>query len=199
MLRGNKTFYLACLSVLLLGACAKKDPPAFERPPSPVTVATAVAQDVPLYLDEVGQTVAREVVSVQPEVSGRITEIHFTDGADLKKGDPALYDRSAALSGAARLGAGQPGAIQGGAGLRQDSVCARAGPGGIKGDRAAGLRHAEKRRGRGRGAGQAERSRGRIRAPEPGIHLDPFADRRPRRAPAGGHRKRRDGQQHARC
>jgi multidrug efflux system membrane fusion protein len=30
--------------------------------------------------------VAREVVSVQPEVSGRVTEIHFTDGADLKKG-----------------------------------------------------------------------------------------------------------------
>jgi multidrug efflux system membrane fusion protein len=53
-----------------------------------VTVATAVAQDVPLYLDEVGHTVAREVVSVQPEVSGKITEIHFEDGADLKKGDP---------------------------------------------------------------------------------------------------------------
>jgi membrane fusion protein, multidrug efflux system len=87
MLRGNKTFYLACLSVVLLAACAKKDPPPAERPPSPVTVATAVAQDVPLYLDEVGHTVAREVVSVQPEVSGKITEIHFEDGANLKKGD----------------------------------------------------------------------------------------------------------------
>jgi multidrug efflux system membrane fusion protein len=53
-------------------------------------VAGAVAQDVPLYLDEVGRSVAREVVSVQPEVSGRITEIHFTDGADLNKGD-ALF------------------------------------------------------------------------------------------------------------
>lgn len=88
MLRGNKTFYLVCVLGLLLTACAKKDPPPFERPPSPVTVATAVAQDVPLYLDEVGHTVAREVVSVQPEVSGKITEIHFADGANLKKGDP---------------------------------------------------------------------------------------------------------------
>jgi membrane fusion protein, multidrug efflux system len=87
MVRGNKTFYLACLSVVLLAACARKDPPPAERPPSPVTVATAVAQDVPLYLDEVGHTVAREVVSVQPEVSGKITEIHFEDGANLKKGD----------------------------------------------------------------------------------------------------------------
>jgi len=68
--------------------CAKKDPPAFERPPAPVTVASAISLDVPYYLDEVGRCVAREVVSVQPEVSGRITEIHFTDGADLKKDDP---------------------------------------------------------------------------------------------------------------
>lgn len=88
MHRGNKTFQLACLFGLLLTACAKKDPPPFVRPPSPVTVATAVAQDVPFYLDEVGHTVAREVVSVQPEVSGKITEIHFADGAELRKGDP---------------------------------------------------------------------------------------------------------------
>jgi len=88
MVRGNKTFYVVLGAGLLLTACAKKDPPSFARPPAPVTVATAVAQDVPFYLDEVGHTVAREVVSVQPQVSGTITEIHFTDGADLKKGDP---------------------------------------------------------------------------------------------------------------
>jgi multidrug efflux system membrane fusion protein len=88
MLRGNKGLQIVCTLSVLLTACAKKDPPAFVRPPSPVTVASAVSQDVPLYLDEVGRTIAREVVSVQPEVSGRITEIHFTDGAELKKGDP---------------------------------------------------------------------------------------------------------------
>lgn len=88
MLRGNTPFYLACVLGLLLTACAKKDPPPSERPPASVTIATAVAQDVPFYLDEVGHTVAREVVSVQPEVSGKITEIHFVDGANLKKGDP---------------------------------------------------------------------------------------------------------------
>ena len=87
MLRGNKIFHLACFSVLLLTACTKKDPPAMVRPPSVVTVSAAVTQDVPRYLDEVGHTVAREVVSIQPEVSGRITEIHFADGANLKKGD----------------------------------------------------------------------------------------------------------------
>jgi membrane fusion protein, multidrug efflux system len=90
MSRFAKIFGLACIAALGLIGCAKKDPPAFERPPAPVTVTSAIAHDVPLYLDEVGRCVAREVVSVQPEVSGRITEIHFTDGADLQKGD-ALF------------------------------------------------------------------------------------------------------------
>jgi|HubBroStandDraft_6_1064221.scaffolds.fasta_scaffold303034_2 multidrug efflux system membrane fusion protein len=88
MPRGNHAFCLAVISGLLLASCAKKDPPAPERPPSPVTVAAAISEDVPYYLDEVGHTVAREVVSVQPQVSGTITEIRFKDGADLKKGDP---------------------------------------------------------------------------------------------------------------
>jgi multidrug efflux system membrane fusion protein len=87
MSRFAMIFGLACIAVLGLMGCAKKDPPAFERPPAPVTVVSAIAHDVPLYLDEVGRCVAREVVSVQPEVSGRIMEIHFTDGADLQKGD----------------------------------------------------------------------------------------------------------------
>lgn len=90
MLRLRQAIVLLAATAFFLAGCGKKDPPAFERPPAPVVVAAAVAQDVPLYLDEVGRCVAREVVSVQPEVSGRITEIHFTDGADLKKGD-ALF------------------------------------------------------------------------------------------------------------
>jgi multidrug efflux system membrane fusion protein len=77
------------LAVLIVGfrAGRKKAPPSFERPPAAVTVAAAVAQDVPVYLDEVGKCVAREVVSIQPQLSGRITQLHFKDGADVKKGD----------------------------------------------------------------------------------------------------------------
>src|ERR1700676_2983724 len=86
----GKISSLVSIVALVLVGCAKKQAPAFERPPAPVTVASATSQNVPYYLDEVGRCVAREVVSVQPEVSGRITEIHFTDGADLKKGD-ALF------------------------------------------------------------------------------------------------------------
>jgi len=59
-----------------------------ERPPATVTVVEASTKDVPIYLEENGKCVAREAVSVQPQVSGRITQIHFADGANLKKGDP---------------------------------------------------------------------------------------------------------------
>jgi len=79
---------LACLG--LAAGCEQKPPQAFDRPPAPVAVVAAVAEDVPVYLDEVGKTVASEAVSVQPQVSGPITAIHFRDGADLKAGD-ALF------------------------------------------------------------------------------------------------------------
>ncbi len=81
---------LGTIAVVVLGAagCTNSDPPAFQRPPAPVAVAAAVAQDVPVYLDELGKCVAREVVSVQPQVSGRITQILFTDGAEVRPGDP---------------------------------------------------------------------------------------------------------------
>ena len=76
------------VAVLVVGfrGTRKKAPPSFERPPAAVTVAAAVARDVPVYLDEVGKCVAREVVSIQPQVSGRIMQLHFKDGADVKKG-----------------------------------------------------------------------------------------------------------------
>jgi multidrug efflux system membrane fusion protein len=75
------------LLVLALAACGQQAQPAYERPPAPVTVAAAVERDTPLYLDAVGKCVANEVVSVQPQISGRIVKIHFADGADLKQGD----------------------------------------------------------------------------------------------------------------
>jgi multidrug efflux system membrane fusion protein len=75
------------VTATLSAGCVNKAQQSFERPPAPVTVTAAVAQDVPTYLDAIGKTVAREVVSIQPQVSGRIMKIHFTDGANVKKGD----------------------------------------------------------------------------------------------------------------
>lgn len=90
-------FGVALLGAGLPSACGKKPEAPFERSPAPVTVAAAISQSVPIYIDAVGKIAAREVVSIQPQVSGRITQIHFTDGADLKAGavlftiDPRPY------------------------------------------------------------------------------------------------------------
>jgi len=58
-----------------------------QRPPAAVAVSTAVREDVPVYLEQIGKSAAPEVVSIQPQVSGQITRIHFADGAYLTRGD----------------------------------------------------------------------------------------------------------------
>src|SRR5437867_12613570 len=79
--------FLVILAVFFTSGCVNKAAQqAFDRPPAPVSVTEATMQDVPVYLDAIGKTVAREVVSIQPQVAGRITDIHFTDGANVKKG-----------------------------------------------------------------------------------------------------------------
>jgi len=87
--RLGTTLSLFAVSAILFTGCTNKaaQQGGFERPPAPVSVSAAVAEDVPTYLDAIGKTVAREVVTIQPQVSGRITKIHFTDGANVRKGD----------------------------------------------------------------------------------------------------------------
>jgi multidrug efflux system membrane fusion protein len=77
----------ASMAVTMTGCMNRAAPAALDRPPAPVTVAEAAMQDVPVYLDAIGKTVARETVAIQPQVSGRIIKIHFTDGANVRKGD----------------------------------------------------------------------------------------------------------------
>lgn len=83
--RLNSILLIVALAAAMAG-CTNQAQQNFERPPAPVSVAPAVAQDVANYLDALGKIVARETVSIQPQVSGRILKIHFTDGANVKKG-----------------------------------------------------------------------------------------------------------------
>src|SRR5256714_672759 len=55
--------------------------------PRPVTTAKVITQDVPLYLDEIGNTAPYEIVQIQAQVTGQIVSREFKDGADVKKGD----------------------------------------------------------------------------------------------------------------
>jgi membrane fusion protein, multidrug efflux system len=90
---------VATLAILLASSgCSKKSTQAAGPQFAPlVTVARASAHDVPIYLEEIGRSGAFESVTVTPQISGRITERHFEDGAELKKGqllftiDPRPY------------------------------------------------------------------------------------------------------------
>ena len=88
------------LVLLAASACSRSGSQAAgpQAPPPPlVTVATARAQDVPVYLNEIGKSYAFESVTVTPQVGGRIMERHFQDGSELTKGqllfviDPRPY------------------------------------------------------------------------------------------------------------
>jgi len=86
---GIAAFFLLAGAALVASGCkngAAQTP--FQMPPPPVTIARAVAHDVPVYLDEIGKSGAFETVTVTPQVPGRITERLFEDGAQLKKGQP---------------------------------------------------------------------------------------------------------------
>jgi len=58
-----------------------------QPPVRPALVAKVISKDVPLYLDEIGTCAAYETVQVQAQVTGKIMQRHFQDGADVKKGD----------------------------------------------------------------------------------------------------------------
>ena len=86
------------VAVWSLPACSKKTAGRESPPPRTVLVAKVTTQDVPLYLDEIGTTVAAETVQIQAQVTGQIISREFQDGADVKKGellfkiDPRPYE-----------------------------------------------------------------------------------------------------------
>jgi len=89
---------LVMVAVWSLPACSKKTAGRESPPPRTVLVAKVTTQDVPLYLDEIGTTVAAETVQIQAQVTGQIISREFQDGADVKKGellfkiDPRPYE-----------------------------------------------------------------------------------------------------------
>ena len=67
-------------------ATAQKPPPA--PPTVPVSVAQAERRTVPLEVSAVGNVQAYTTVSIKSQVAGEIHEVHFTEGHDVKRGDP---------------------------------------------------------------------------------------------------------------
>ena len=62
---------------------------AGRRPPDsiPVAVAAAETRDVAIYLDGLGTVQASALVTVKPQVDGKLIEVAFKEGQDVKAGD----------------------------------------------------------------------------------------------------------------
>jgi len=65
--------------------------------PVPVTVAAATKRDMPIYLTGLGAVQASYTVGIRSQVDGKLEEVLFTEGQEVKKGDllakidPRLY------------------------------------------------------------------------------------------------------------
>jgi multidrug efflux system membrane fusion protein len=57
-------------------------------PEVPITAGTAVAQDVPVYVEGLGTVQAFNLVTVKTRVDGQITKVFFKEGQEVKAGDP---------------------------------------------------------------------------------------------------------------
>jgi multidrug efflux system membrane fusion protein len=96
------------VAIVLVGAAAavwsQTQRPQQQRPgrnfgdgPVPVIAAMTRRADVPVYLDGVGTTRALNTVTVRPQVEGKIINIAFKEGHDVKRGtvlariDPTTY------------------------------------------------------------------------------------------------------------
>jgi membrane fusion protein, multidrug efflux system len=99
--------FLTSAALLATASCGGGGDPlkqAPQRPPAQVTVATALTRDVPVYLDEIGKTVAVEVVSIVPQVGGKLVAAHVQDGDSVTKGqllfeiDPRPFEASLAAA-----------------------------------------------------------------------------------------------------
>ena len=76
------------LASLLLAACKDEQRNAYVAPPPPaVTVAAPAVQAVTEYVELTGTTAAVATVQLVARVQGFLEQIHFADGARVKKGD----------------------------------------------------------------------------------------------------------------
>jgi multidrug efflux system membrane fusion protein len=72
--------------VLLMAACSSKG----QAPPNavPVMADTVVQKAVPVEIRSIGNVQAYSIVTIKTMVAGEITQVHFTEGQEVRRGSP---------------------------------------------------------------------------------------------------------------
>jgi len=79
------TIGAALVTIMICGACGKK-PETPKKPPVPVTVATAKRMAVPYTIEANGLVTPIQTANVAAQVDGLVTDVHFTEGQDVGRG-----------------------------------------------------------------------------------------------------------------
>ncbi len=84
-------FILIILIVVMavISACSSKKHKT-ANPPVPVMVEAVSQKTIPVTLSGIGNVEAYQSISIKARITGLITRVHFTQGQDVKKGDPLL-------------------------------------------------------------------------------------------------------------
>ena len=85
-MRFKTTGLIICSSLLVL-ACSEGKMSNTPPPPAEVSVIETKAEDIPIYLEFVGQTFGLKDIAIRARVEGFLEGMHFQEGSEVKKGD----------------------------------------------------------------------------------------------------------------
>ena len=85
----SKLLLAVVLSLACMG-CFKKAHTPPQAPPR-VTTAAIKQEDVPIYIDAIGQVIPTVTVNIRPQVAGKLMKVYVQQGAIVKEND-VLYE-----------------------------------------------------------------------------------------------------------
>ncbi len=82
-------FLLVCFSLVFTG-CFKNELKQTQAPPR-VTTATIKQEDVPIYIDTIGQVISTVTVNIRPQVAGKLIKTYVQQGAIVNENE-VIYE-----------------------------------------------------------------------------------------------------------
>ena len=96
----SRMFIFCAVAAALVAGCGKAPPPQQQMPPPEVGVVTAKSQSVPLTRDLVGRLSATRTADVRARIAGVLLKRVYTEGTDVKEGQPLFQIDPAPLQAA---------------------------------------------------------------------------------------------------